>query len=325
MNLNNKIFLPVILLTAALAVGCGSGGGEFPPESGYSQADLALGNVNRFAGIVTTSGETKIEKDPSQTVASVSVAPGDSVQKGQVLFTYDGTEAQNNYNKALIELEQMQIGLDSYNAQKTDLEREKAAAPQEEQLSYTVEIQELDTAIREAGYNITQKQKEVEDLQKALNNLEVYSPSDGKIQSVNNSDSDGTMADLPFIVLVQTSAYRVKALVSEENIYDISKGDPVLIRSRIDDRTWNGTVTSIDFGSPEQSQSNGFDSMESEGSVTGTASRYPIYVELESNEGLLLGQHVFVEKIGSSEPDEIPEDIPDVMLDPDLEGSSELE
>ena len=46
-------------------------------------------NVERFAGVVETKAETKIEKDKSFTVQEMLVEVGDYVEEGQVLFVYD--------------------------------------------------------------------------------------------------------------------------------------------------------------------------------------------------------------------------------------------
>ena len=307
MKLRRLSIISFILIAVMLLAGCASSATTFPEESEYSPEALALGTVNRFAGVVIASGETKIEKDESRNIASIAVSAGDSVIAGQVLFTYDGSQAQNNYDKAAIELQQMQITLESYTAQKSQLEAEKAAASQEEQLAYTVQIQELDTTIRETSYNITLKQKEVDALKAGLGELEVKAPSDGKIQSVNSEGgTDANGNPLPFMVLVRTKAYRVKAQISEENISDLSIGDPVLIRSRVTDQTWKGTVASIEFDNPVQSQSGSYDGMSME---TASASKYPVYVDLESSDGLMLGQHVFIEKESPSDsgnPEALP-------------------
>lgn len=303
--------LLIFMLVAVLFCGCGDSS-SFPEGEDYSQAELLLGAVNRFAGVVTTSGETKVEKDESKTVASISVAAGDSVKQGEVLFTYDGSQAQNEYDKAVIELQQLQITLESYNAQKAQLEAEKAAAPAEEQLAYTVQIQEVDTTIRETSYSISQKEKEVADLQNGLGQLEVLSPADGKVQSINTeggTDQNGN--PLPFIVLAKTNVYRVKAMINETNISDLAAGDEVLVRSRINDQTWTGKISSIDYDNPVQSSSS-YDGTASES----TSSKYPVYVELDNSEGLMLGQHVFIEK-------EITE--PATNESPEMEGTDNME
>lgn len=287
-----KLLVITISLLCLLALSaCGSGSSSiFPNEDEYSSEQLEIGSVNRFAGVIVASGETRVEKDENKTLASVSVAAGDTVTQGQVLFTYDSAQAQLDYDKAAIELEQLNISLQSYSEQKTSLEAEKANAGEGEQLSYTIQIQELETSIRETSYNISLKQKEVEKLANALNNLEVKAPTAGKVQSVNtDGGTDANGSPLPFIVIMQTNAFRVKAYINEENAGDLSLGAPVTVRSRVSDDTWQGTVSSIDFENPIQSASDMGDSDVS------SSSKYPAYIELSNSDGLMLGQHVFVE------------------------------
>ena len=285
------LVLTISLLCLFALSACGSGSSSnFPNEDEYASGLIDLGSVNRFAGVVVASGETRVEKDENKTLASVSVAAGDTVTAGQVLFTYDSAQAQLDYDKAAIELEQLNITLQSYSEQKSALEAEKANAGEGEQLSYTIQIQELETSIRETSYNISLKQKEVEKLANALNNLEVKAPAAGKVQSVNTEGgTDANGSPLPFIVIMQTSAFRVKAYINEENAGDLSLGAPVIVRSRVSDDTWQGTVASIDFENPIQSAS------DMGGSDVSTSSKYPAYINLDDSEGLMLGQHVYVE------------------------------
>ncbi len=314
------ILLSCVCILVLGVSACGkSGQSEFPAESGYTDEVLLLGNVNRFAGVVTSGKETKIEKDDSKKIASIKVSVGDTVKKGQVLFVYDGTQANFDYERAKIELEQLQLSLDDYAQQRAELEKEKASAPKSEQLEYTIQIQEIDTNVREANYNIDLKKKEVEKLRKATKHLKVKSPVRGKIQSINLGDasSGGEEDDIdmgfdegggdssqPFIVISKVNSLRVKAYINEENIQSLYEGDTVTIRSRVDDQTWTGTVDSIDYSSPTQSGSGYYEDGDSE---TTTSSRYPVYISIDNAEGLMLGQHVFVEKEVS------PED----MIDPD--------
>jgi len=289
------LIIAVLIAVAVLAAGCQEEAQEtFPGEDETYASELeSLGSVNRFAGVVTASGETKIEKENERTVAEVLVSPGEDVEEGQVLFTYDSEQAQLNYDKAKLELDQLNLSLQSYNDQKYQLENEKYNAPESEQLSYTLQIQETDTSIRETSYNISLKEKEVEKLEKSLNNLEVTSPIDGKVQSINEDgavSADGS--PLPFIMLMNTGTYRVKAYINEINAMELFPGAPVIIRSRIDDSTWNGTIESVDFDNPVTTQQ-GYDM--GDNTEVSSSSRYPFYVTLDNADGLILGQHVFVE------------------------------
>lgn len=301
-----------ILLTALLLAalsGCGASGGS----SGVTVQSVAMltgldaaGQVNRYAGVVSAGKQTDVKKDDAKTVERVWVSVGDDVTKGQTLFTYDTASTQMDLDKAKLQYQQMQVDIQGQSDQKAQLEKEKAAAPAEGQLSYTLEIQTLETAIREAQYNLTLQQKEIEKLQGAVGNNAVTSPVDGRVLAVNTdggTDSSGSVK--PMVSLVEAGGYQVKGTIDETNRTALTEGAAVLIRSRVDDTAvWKGSVSRIDWENPISTGSSGglmtekyaASSSSAGGSETAAgASKYPFYVKLEAGEGLLLGQHVFVE------------------------------
>ena len=49
------------------------------------------------------------------------------------------------------------------------------------------------------------------------------------------------------MTILQTGEYRVKGSIDEQNVWMISDGQAVIIRSRVDEsQTWNGTISKID-------------------------------------------------------------------------------
>ena len=95
-----------------------------------------------------------------------------------------------------------------------------------------------------------------------------------------------------FMTIVETAGFRVKGYVNESNAAALSDGTQVLIRSRVGSDVWKGSVTSIDWKNPV---SGGNQSTMDGGSDVSTASKYPFYVTLDSSDGLLMGQHVYIE------------------------------
>ena len=100
-----------------------------------------------------------------------------------------------------------------------------------------------------------------------------------------------TGQQLPFMTLLATGNYRVKGKINETNVWTISEGAPVIIRSRIDEnQIWTGSIFKIDF--ENQITDNNNYHMGSSGEQS---TNYPFYIELDSSSGLMLGQHVFIE------------------------------
>ena len=288
------LLLAALLLLSSLA-GCGkSSKGKASVESVSMICGLSgVGQADRFAGVVSAQGETKVEKDDSRQVASVAVKTGDEVKKGQTLFTYDQTQAQLDLEKAQLELEQMKSTLSAKQEEKARLERDKSNVSSDQQLQYDLEIREATAAILEQQYNITLKEKEVQRLGNSVGSADVTSPVDGRVQAVNeNGGTDSNGKALPFMTIVETAGFRVKGYVNESNAAALSDGTQVLIRSRVGSDVWKGSVTSIDWKNPV---SGGNQSTMDGGSDVSTAGKYPFYVTLDSSDGLLMGQHVYIE------------------------------
>ena len=155
------------LLALVLAVGllsaCGSGKAAVYVQSvaaltGYG----SLGGANASSGVVVAQKEIKVERDSSRKIKQLNVEVGQEVKSGEVLFTYDMEDMQLTIDKAKLEIEQMKNNVKDLTTQISQLEKEKKSAPTSEQLSYTVQIQALEADKKEAEYNITVKQKELD-------------------------------------------------------------------------------------------------------------------------------------------------------------------
>ena len=110
-----------------------------------------------------------------------------------------------------------------------------------------------------------------------------------------SSDSSDNSA---FITILSTGAYRIKGKVNEMNRYSIVQGEPVIVRSRVDDQQiWHGTMGAIDEQSSNSSSGSGnYGMVDSSGDSDTTSRTHPFYVDLETSDGLMLGQHVYIEK-----------------------------
>ncbi|MFQ6963680.1 MAG: efflux RND transporter periplasmic adaptor subunit [Oscillospiraceae bacterium] len=289
------------LLALVLAVGllsaCGSGKAAVYVQSvaaltGYG----SLGGANASSGVVVAQKEIKVDRDSSRKVKQLNVEVGQEVKTGEVLFTYDMEDMQLTIDKAKLEIEQMKNNVKDLTAQISQLEKEKKSAPTSEQLSYTVQIQALEADKKEAEYNITVKQKELDSMTSGSGSANVTAPVDGKVQSINENGTDSSGNAAAYITLVQDGAYRVKGKINELNRSDIAVGVPVVIRSRVDDSVWSGTIMEIDTENPSSGNagfSYGYGYSNSDD--TSSSSNYPFYVELDSTDGLMLGQHVYIE------------------------------
>lgn len=288
-----------IILTATLLLalaGCGNSEGAVYVQS---VADLAaLGGIapgDRFAGLVVSENVAEIQKDGEKVIGELLVREGDDVTEGQELFYYDTEQLQLTLDKQRLELEQLKATIENYKDQIADLEKDRNRVGTGDKLQYTVQIQSLEVDLKEAELNVKAKETEVAGSENILANATVVSPVTGRIQSISENGTDNYGNPLPYITIQQAGSYRVKGTLGELQRGGIMEGSRIKILSRTDpDVSWTGTVSLVDYENPIQGNNNDYYYMGSTDEMT-TASKYPFYVELDSTEGLILGQHVYME------------------------------
>ena len=123
--------------------------------------------------------------------------------------------------------------------------------------------------------------------------------TNGVVKKINNASSDSYDESQAFITIVSDESYRIKGPVNEQNVADLGEGQTVIIRSRVDDTTWTGTITKVDTDNPVQSnQNDSYDDSSSDSDTT--SSKYNFYVSVDEAKGLMLGQHVYIEPDGDA-------------------------
>lgn len=295
--------LLAILLGACLLLGVMSGcGGEAEDAVTVQKvSDItsqgSVGLVNRYAGLVV-SGETATVKKGDKKVLETYVQEGDFVTEGDVLFCYDNEAMELQLSKLLLELEGYENTISNAEEDIPNLERQRDAAPAAQQLTYSLQIQELQANVREATYNKGLKEREIENLQEALEDTDVRAPISGRVMSVKESDDTsgygGSDSDA-YITIMDMTTYQVKGTINELNVGTLTEGMSVLVRSRLDENiTWSGVLESIDWETKVENNNNRYYYGPGSDEMT-SSSKYPFYVKLDDVTGLILGQHVYIE------------------------------
>ena len=292
-----KLLAAFVALTVALTfIGCGSNANAVYVQSVGDLSGMgAIAPGDRFPGMVVSENVTEIEKDGSKTIAEVFVKEGDDVSEGQELFSYDMEQLQLSLDKQHLEKDQLEATIENYIQQIEELKKDEAKAKGNSKLQYTIQIQTMQLDLKEAELNLQAKIKEVEQSEDMLNNATVVSPVTGRVTGIHENDMDNYGNPLPYITIQQAGSFRIKGTLSELQRGGIMEGSRMKIVSRTDDsHFWLGTVSLVDYESPTQENPNSM----YYGNTTdpmSSSSKYPFYVELDSSEGLLLGQHVYLE------------------------------
>lgn len=296
MKMKKWLTLGLALCLLASLAGCGSNG-----TAVYVQSVETLGGLggiapgDRFMGLVVSENVTEIKKDADKTVEELLVKEGDDVEEGQPLFSYDTEELQLTLDKQKLELEQLQVSIENYESQIETLEKSLNTVSGSTKLQYTIEIQSTQVDLKEAQIKVKTKEAEVQKSEDLLANSTVVSPVKGRVQSISESGMDNYGNALPYISIQQVGAYRIKGTLGELQRGGLLEGSRLKITSRTNaENVWSGTVTLVDYENPTQGNDSMYYYGMSSDEMT-SSSRYPFYVELDSTDGLILGQHVYME------------------------------
>ena len=243
---------------------------------------------NRYSGVVESSETVDINQDGNKSITDMYVKAGQKVSKGDKLFSYDTTEAANSIAQKKLDIEAQNNEIQAQNNTIADYKAELNKGG--DKVEIQARINDASYAIRQAQNTIKATQTEIEQLNKQIENSTVLSTIDGIIKEVNkDGGTDESGNQEPLVSITQTTDFRVKGSISEMGT--ISEGTSVIVRSRVnEDQIYKGTVTKVETD-PQSNSNNNFNGADSSES----ASKYPFYVSLDNNKGLMLGQHVYIE------------------------------
>ena len=291
-----------VLLTICLLLGLTSCAVKEKQVFVQKVSDLSqmggLAPSDKFSGIVVSESVTEIQRDSDKVVENLYVREGDDVTEGQKLFSYDTEQLQLTLEKQKLELEQLTSSIENYGLQIAQLEKDRDRAYSADKLKYTLQIQTNQIDLKEAELKLKTKQSEIQKSEHLLANALVTSPVTGRITSISEEGTDQYGNPKAYISIQQTGSYRVKGQINEMQRGTIMEGNRVRMESRLNpEEVWMGTVTLVDYENPVQGNNNGY-YVSSDSDEMSASSRYPFYVELDSMEGLILGQHLYLSMAG---------------------------
>ena len=272
------VCLAIVVLAGAFFAWQKLGGGTGTTEDAvYMQKISDLNNfgfsMDRYSGVIEAQKTQSFKRDAERTIEEVYVTVGQEVKEGTPLFRYDVRSTEHSIESTKLDIE----GL--YNEINV--------------LRGGGNSTEIQLQISERELEIRQKQAELERLEQEIAQSEVLCTLDGVVKAVNpDGGNDGTGSELPIVAVTETGEFRVKGKISEQTIGSIYPGMEVIIRSRVDEsQTWPGKIANIETEPANENTGGGF----YEESMGERSSSYPFYVTLPSTDGLMLGQHVFIE------------------------------
>ena len=311
-----------VLLTLLIIGGLGYGGwyayntyfAEVPQEGTVYVQSISVitgvgpaGQRTRYSGVVEAKNVITVDPDADLAVKECFVSAGDKVKEGDPLFSYDIESMAISLEQLRLDILGLENGIQAGETKVENLKKRLAKAATYKKYEIQLEIQTEELEIRKKQYELSGKDTQAENMEKTLENSVVYSPVAGTIRSVRSNDSSNTpeyygdsSQDNAYITIVAGNDYCVKGTVSEQTIHTLQEGMDVRILSRIDDTVWEGSIYKVNTEETKQNNNRYYYYDSSSGEQ---ASKYDFFVELSSNEGLLMGQHVYIEPGSEDDPE----------------------
>ncbi|MDO5146707.1 MAG: hypothetical protein Q4D60_06865 [Eubacteriales bacterium] len=268
------------------------------------------GANNRYTGEVEAQDSWNVSLQSGLSVEKCFVSVGDEVKEGDKLFSYNTEELKLAKDKKELEVETLQNENTQLNKDIASYQSDLKSANASEKIELQTQILTAQTTIKKNEFAINSGKEDIKKLEGNIKDATVTSKMNGVVKSINTalgegSDGDDMDSDMMgsdtgddsvYMSILAIGDYRVKGKVSETNVWDLNEGDSVIIRSRVDDTaTWKGVIEKIKTEETADSDENEDSYLDDE--MTGeSASSYYFYVSLDSDDGLMMGQHVLIEQ-----------------------------
>ena len=277
--------------------GSGDGDGEVAyvdSVASWTGMSVSLNGYNKYPGVVEPQESWSPEANRDAEVSEIYVKAGDQVKTGDPLFEYDIEKYEADLAQAGIDMERLNNDLENLAETIAKLNADKRNAPASEQANYTLQIQEQELAYKQKELDIKAKQMEIDRLNDNIENAVVKSEITGVVKSVRDprtqTDYYGGGDETGVVTIMKTGDLRVKGTVNEQNIGELTEGMEMVVHSRVNkDDTWHGVIEKIDLENTEQNANYYY------GGDRETSTKKAFYVHLDSGEGLMIGQHVYLE------------------------------
>lgn len=170
-------------------------------------------------GAVFADDSKDVSPNNAGEIRNLNVNVGDTVKKGQALFTTYSDDVVNSLSKAQTNLQKQQLTLANAKS---------------------------DNEIAMDNFAVTDAQNSVYQAQKAVNNMQVTSPIDGVVVAKNFSSGDNGDQGKAVLTVVNMNSLRVKVAVDELDIAKVKVGQTAEIQvGAIKDKTFQGQVISV--------------------------------------------------------------------------------
>ncbi len=193
-----------------------------------------------LSGTVVSDNEKYITSRFMGFIKELKVSDGSFVKKGQLLYKIDTTDIDSKKSQA-----QLQVSM--YKTQFEIVKRnyERFQRLFKKGLVSKVKVEELEMNYKNLSDMIKVAQSQLQEVNNQYKYLEIKAPNNGVITKKMIKAGEMAIPGMPALVLTDLSSLKIKAEISEGDLFKISKGEKVNIS--IPSLKYNsiGTIESI--------------------------------------------------------------------------------
>lgn len=187
-------------------------------------------------------------------VTNVKVSEGDTVKKGDLLYTIDSKEIDSALIQVELGISQAQLSLQMYQNQytnvKLNLERHRRLLEKDMVSKFEVENlalaeENLANMIFIAKKQVAQAEAQLEEVKNQYKYLNITAPNNGVIVNKNIEVGEMAMPGMPAIELSDLTNLKISAEISEDNLSKIREGQKVKINIPSQSIEAIGTISAI--------------------------------------------------------------------------------
>jgi len=205
------------------------------------------------SGNVIVDNSANVDPTITGTVSNLAVNVGDSVKKGQLLFTIDNNDLSTNVTKAHSSYLQSLSSLETAKANKKDAKNNYDDASSSTKSSLKKKLEAAEIAVSVAEENIKYSLETYQNEKSNYADRNVKAPISGTVNAINikNGDdlsklSSGSSRQVP-IIIGDLGTLKAQVQVNEVDISNVSIGQKVMLTfSAVDGLNVSGKIEKMD-------------------------------------------------------------------------------
>lgn len=200
---------------------------------------LYAGQIELSATVVSDN-EKFITSRNMGFIEKVNVSEGDRVKKGDILYTIDSTEIDSKKQQALLSVQMYE---NQYQTMKRNYERYKRLF--EKGLVAKFDVEQLELGTNNLKDMVRISKARVKEVENQYQYLSIQAPNDGVIIKKNIKAGEMAIPGMPAVVLTDLSSLKIRAEISEGNLFKVKQDDSVDIEIPSIKYSVKGTIESI--------------------------------------------------------------------------------